>query len=610
MNKLATVNQLFLLLSIFVVGFVSIAVLEIFFDELIEEVDKKALYQETRMEIGHYIIDDLNHIETKFFQLASTITTKVHPILTSDISRYINSLEDGLDVLQNGGSLKREHILNIAGNNKVTTHTIVLPKPKQNEIPLEVIDLRPKINDIKDTLYKLLLILEDRAYYVKHNDRENACKLLKEIDYFLKVAPTIFIRMTENANRLLYEGKNELKKIEKEIESEKERYYQIKIAVSSFIVIIVGILGIIITRAINKDRKKINDLNTNLEEKVNQRTKELQSTLDNLKQTQEQLVESEKMAALGQLIAGVAHEINTPLGAIKSSGNNIQESLKSALNKLPVLFKMLSQEEEELFFALIKNANEPRKLMTTREERKIVKTISKELEALEVENARQLASTFMKLNFKENIDKFNPLIKNEHRAMIFETALSIADLNNNTKNINISVDRASKIIFALKSFSRFYHSGETIETSLVENVETVLTIYHNQIKQNTELVREYDEPLENINCFPDELNQVWTNLIHNALQAMGETNRVLTVKITKDKSHQIVSIGDNGSGIPKEIQDKIFNPFFTTKKAGEGSGLGLDIIKKIVEKHKGEIYFETKEGEGTTFFVKIPNNLE
>jgi signal transduction histidine kinase len=122
----------------------------------------------------------------------------------------------------------------------------------------------------------------------------------------------------------------------------------------------------------------------------------------------------------------------------------------------------------------------------------------------------------------------------------------------------------------------------------------------------TELVRDYDDNLESMLCFPDELNQVWTNLIHNALQAMKDCSKILTVSIKKDGDYQIVSIGDSGSGIPEDIKDKIFHPFFTTKAAGEGSGLGLDIIKKIVEKHGGQISFDTQMDVGTTFHVRLP----
>jgi signal transduction histidine kinase len=611
-KKNTTLQQLLLLLSIFIVGFVLLISTDLYFKSLISTLDKKADYQKTKIEIGKYIVTDLINIETAFFRLSSTITTKTHTFLLKKMDTNIKNLEDALKVLENGGSLNRKIRLNITGNDNITINTINLPKPKKDALNLEVIDLRPKINDIRETTDKLIALLSERAYYVKTHDKDNACTSLKTINFFLKVAPTVFIRMQENANRLLYEGEKELKIIEAKIEEDKYNYLMIEAIIIFLLFISIFILGYIIARAINIDSKKIQDLNTNLEEKVSKRTQELESqknelkqTLENLKQTQNQLIESEKMAALGQLIAGVAHEVNTPLGAIKSSGSNIDSYLSTILKKLPEMFKILNQEEEQIFFKIINKANDNNIVLTTREERKIKKEIASKLDELGVEDSRSLANNFLKLNIKDNLDEFLSILKHDNSDFILDTALAMSSIVSNTNNINTAVERASKIIFALKSFSRFDHSGKKINTSLIENVETVLTIYQNQIKMGTELIRNYDENLENINCFPDELNQVWTNLIHNALQAMKD-EKVLTIGIKKENDYQIVSIGDNGSGIPKDIQDKIFNPFFTTKPAGEGSGLGLDIIKKIVEKHGGEISFDTQIDKGTTFYIKLP----
>ena len=131
----------------------------------------------------------------------------------------------------------------------------------------------------------------------------------------------------------------------------------------------------------------------------------------------------------------------------------------------------------------------------------------------------------------------------------------------------------------------------------------VLTLYNNQIKQGVEVVKHYqDTPA--ILGYPDELNQVWTNLIHNALQAMNYKGKLeLTVK--KEDNYVVISIWDNGKGIPEEIKPRIFEPFFTNKPLGEGSGLGLNIVKRIIEKHGGEISVTSKPND-TTFLVKLP----
>jgi signal transduction histidine kinase len=172
------------------------------------------------------------------------------------------------------------------------------------------------------------------------------------------------------------------------------------------------------------------------------------------------------------------------------------------------------------------------------------------------------------------------------------------------QNIQTATERASKIIFALKNFSRQDHAGKKVPTNLNESLETVLTLYHNQIKQGIEVVRHFVE-LPEIPCYQDEIIQVWTNLIHNALHAMAGKG-TLTIETKQQDSQIIISIQDTGHGISPEIQNKIFNAFFTTKPQGEGSGLGLDIVRKIIDKHAGKIWFETEAGKGTTFFVQIP----
>ncbi|NJO94383.1 MAG: GHKL domain-containing protein [Hydrococcus sp. RM1_1_31] len=142
-----------------------------------------------------------------------------------------------------------------------------------------------------------------------------------------------------------------------------------------------------------------------------------------------------------------------------------------------------------------------------------------------------------------------------------------------------------------------------VKASIPETVETVLTIYGNQLKQGIEIVKLYQNtPL--ILCYPDELTQVWSNLISNAIQAMNGRGR-LEIAILEQENQVIVKITDSGQGIPADIQAKIFEPFFTTKSMGEGSGLGLDIVRKIVDKHHGKVEFDTQAGK-TTFIVCLP----
>jgi signal transduction histidine kinase len=332
--------------------------------------------------------------------------------------------------------------------------------------------------------------------------------------------------------------------------------------------------------------------------------RETAQALEDLHQAEAHLVHSEKMAALGQLIAGVAHEINTPIGAIKSSGRNISEAIDSSLLGLPQLLARLDDVHRDLFADLIRQASAPRPALSTREERAAVRQLTAELEALGLDKARHRAGLLVQLQAHADIDRYLPLLRHEASEQVLEAAHGIATITTNADNINTAVDRVAKIIFALKSFSRFGGVQVWTEIDLRESLETVLTIYQNQIKHGTELVRLYAD-LPPVRCLPDELNQVWTNLVHNALQAMDHKG-TLTIGLRRDGDDVLVAVGDTGCGIPDAIRARIFDPFFTTKPAGEGTGLGLDIVRKIIEKHRGGIEVESEVGRGSTFTVRLP----
>ncbi len=358
------------------------------------------------------------------------------------------------------------------------------------------------------------------------------------------------------------------------------------------------------------------------EEALRTAHRELEETLQNLTRTQNQLIESEKMAALGQLVAGVAHEINTPLGAIRASIGNISSALDESLHQLPELFQQLSSEQQFLFFALLDRALQNRPQLTSREERKLRRALQQELEDLAIDDADVIADKFVDMGIYDTVSQFMPLFQSEYQILIIHTAYNLSIQQRNSRNILIAANRAAKIVFALKRYAHFDPFGEKTEANITEGINVVLTLYQNQMKYNIEVLKQYTE-VPDILCYPDELNQVWTNLIHNAIQAMkGKGTLEITVgrkqkakdgsaalrggedALTRDQ-YIVVRITDSGAGIAKEIRKKIFEPFFTTKLSGEGSGLGLDICHKIIEKHQGRIDVESRPGR-TTFTVFLP----
>jgi len=355
---------------------------------------------------------------------------------------------------------------------------------------------------------------------------------------------------------------------------------------------------------ISEQQKALTTLNQQLEQRVIERTAQLNDKIEELTQTRQELIHSEKMAALGQLVAGIAHEVNTPLGAIRSSTGTLSKGLKQTLTQFPKLFEVLTKAQQKTFFALLEHSLQNQVILTLKEKRVAKKTLTSELKQCGIANPRAFTDTFISLGIYAQVVQYLPLLQDANSEFVFDVAYKLSTLTRSTENITTAVERVSKIIFALKAFARYDQSGEKTTASLQEGLETVLMLYHNQIKQGIELIKEYAD-LPPILCYPDELNQVWTNILHNALQAM-DYKGTLKVVISPQDNYAVVAITDSGQGIPSEIKEQIFTPFFTTKAAGEGSGLGLDIVKKIIDKHDGKIEVDSEVGQGTTFSVWLP----
>jgi len=293
------------------------------------------------------------------------------------------------------------------------------------------------------------------------------------------------------------------------------------------------------TAEVIQQKQKIEKINHEL----NRQKDELQKTLENLKQAQSQLVQSEKMASLGQLVAGIAHEINNPVNFISAGVDSLSTNLEEIRQVLDIYHKITSDNVTEKL---------------------------KEIEVLKE-----------KVEYKEAIRETNKLIES---------------IKNGTK-------RTTEIVRGLRTFSRLDEDILKM-ADIHEGLDSTLILLHNKYKNRIEIVKNYGN-LPLIECYPGQLNQIFMNILSNAIDAIDEKGTIIISTSLSSKIMRI-SIKDTGQGIPENIRQKIFDPFFTTKGVGKGTGLGLSICQSIIEKHKGNIKVKSEEGKGTEFIISLP----
>jgi signal transduction histidine kinase len=340
----------------------------------------------------------------------------------------------------------------------------------------------------------------------------------------------------------------------------------------------------------------------------------LKETLASLQQTQSHLVASEKLATLGQLVAGIAHEINTPLGAIRASIGNISHALAASMRQLPQMLLLLTADEQRVFFHLIERALSEKKHLSSREERALRRALREEIDGLGLAGADELlpgeiAETFVEIGIYRAIAEFLPMLQHQQVTLILKTAYHVCTQQQNSANILMAVDQAAKLVCAIKTYVHHAPPNQMTALRLADSLDIVLTLYHNHLKHGIEVVKHYAD-VPPIRGYADELQQVWTNIVHNAIQAM-DGHGTLEIGLTPatragsaDPGVE-VAISNTGPPIPADLHERIFEPFFTTKPAGQGSGLGLDICRTIVAKHHGIITVASCP-ERTTFAVWLP----
>jgi hypothetical protein len=303
-------------------------------------------------------------------------------------------------------------------------------------------------------------------------------------------------------------------------------------------------------RVLGLNEELIREQNAMLEEKVKIRTDELELALRNLQNTQSQLVSQEKMASLGQLTAGIAHEINNPINFVSSNITPLKRDIKDIMEVVE-FYRSKGQSE------------------FSPETKKEAKELEEELELDYV------------------LDEVDQLLK----------------------GMDDGARRTVEIVKGLRIFSRV-DEQDVKKVDLHDGINSTIILLNSTMPSKIRIEREFGE-LPMVECLAGKINQVFMNIINNAVHALADhietiKDPKIIIRTSATLDHIRIEIEDNGLGMPKHVKDKIFEPFFTTKAVGRGTGLGLSIVYSIIENHKGKLDVETEEGQGTTFIITLP----
>ncbi len=321
--------------------------------------------------------------------------------------------------------------------------------------------------------------------------------------------------------------------------------------------------------------------------------------------------QNEKMMALGKLSAGLAHELNNPASAIVRGSLSLLKHLKSEPEtfKKVIAIKMSGEDadkvNDKLFEVL---ARKDRPVLTLMQRTALEEELSQCLDNHSVDNSQELSENFIASGFTcEDIDGFSELIPSQYLSHVLNWINNNLVTEKMVSDIQEASQRIEKLVSAIKNFTHMDRGHDKEYTDIHSGIQNTLTMLEYKFKKgNVELAEDYDTSLPPVKAFVGELNQVWTNLIDNALDAM-EINKKgrLEIKTKRDKEYAEVSFTDDGPGIAEDIKSRIFDPFFTTKEIGKGTGLGLDVVSRIVRQHEGTVKLESVPGR-TTFKVCFP----
>jgi signal transduction histidine kinase len=330
------------------------------------------------------------------------------------------------------------------------------------------------------------------------------------------------------------------------------------------------------------------------------------------KLAEQTLVQTEKMATLGTIAAGAAHELNNPASATQRASEHLRrEFLKLEETHLSLNKVKLSDAAQNMLESILEGINTRSVNLRNADARSYIAretAIEEWLDAHNIPNSWELAPALAQQEIDPSIlNRLAGTVERESLTLILTWAACLSMIYSLLHDIGLGANRISEIVDALKIYT-FLDQAPQQTVDIHEGIEKTLVILHHKLENGIVVNRRYSADVPKIMAYGSELNQVWTNLIVNAADALGEAGEI-TIRTFSDKEWVNVEIGDNGPGIPEEILPRIFDPFFTTKPPGKGTGLGLSSCYSIItEKHKGTITVESRPGS-TCFTVRLPVSM-
>jgi PAS domain S-box-containing protein len=348
-------------------------------------------------------------------------------------------------------------------------------------------------------------------------------------------------------------------------------------------------------------------------EELKTKNAELQQTLNRLNEMHNQLIMQEKMASLGKLSAGMAHELNNPASAAQRSAAQLQKifmQLQGIQLRLGEQKLEATQLERliELDRVARKRARSPAEMNAlARSDREAA--LEEWLSARGIATNAELVPALVSLEYGEaELEALAEVFPDEQFSLVIDWLSCMFAIYSLVGEIGLGASRIAEVVKALKTYTHM-DRAPVQAVDVREGLDNTLIILHSKLKRGVTVVREYAEDLPVIQAYAGELNQVWTNIIDNAIDAM-DGKGTLILRARREDSWVVVEIEDSGRGIPEEIQEEIFDPFFTTKGPGEGSGLGLNISRNlVVRKHQGQLSVTSRPGR-TAFTIRLPINSE